>query len=202
MTDQAPPEISERVQRALLEVVSYIPPSSYQASQDPGAMVARIERSAKARAAGIAGALAIPPGPIGFLTIMPELYLIWKIQAQMVADIAAVYGKSAALRQETMLLCLFKHGAASLARDLLINVGQRVLVRRASLRFVQAVLARLGIRITQRAIGSGISRWIPIIGSGFVAAYAWYDTAKVAESAIELFSRDLELSHDSVDIPT
>lgn len=34
------------------------------------------------------------PGPLGLLTILPDMYAIWRVQAQLVADIAAVYGKT------------------------------------------------------------------------------------------------------------
>jgi len=59
----------------------------------------------------VAGTLALPPGPLGWMTILPEMVGVWKIQAQMVADIAALYGKTATLTQEQMLYCLFKHTA-------------------------------------------------------------------------------------------
>jgi hypothetical protein len=54
-----------------------------------------ITRRAAATAAVTAGSLAIPPGPLAWLTIVPELVAVGKIQAQMVSDIAGVYGKTA-----------------------------------------------------------------------------------------------------------
>jgi hypothetical protein len=55
------------------------------------------------------------------------------------------------------------------------------------------MLQKVGVRITQRVIEKGISRWIPILGALAVGAYAYYDTAQVAATAIELFSKDIEL---------
>ena len=56
-----------------------------------------------------AGALALPPGVVGWLTILPEMMGVWKIQRQLVADIAAIYGKHATLtpEQETLLITLY-----------------------------------------------------------------------------------------------
>jgi hypothetical protein len=51
----------------------------------------------------------------------------------------------------------------------------------------------VGIRITQRAIGKGISRWIPVIGAVGTGGYAYYDTSKVAETAIEIFSSEITI---------
>jgi hypothetical protein len=49
------------------------------------------------------------PGQLGLLTVLPDLVAMWRIQSQLVSDIAAVYGKTANLGREHMLWCLFKH---------------------------------------------------------------------------------------------
>jgi hypothetical protein len=181
------------LQKALYDVVSNIPSSRLPVSRDPGGKAAELISAAQKKSAVLAAACAIPPGPLGLLTIVPDLVGIWKMQSQLVADIAAVYGKTPALRREAMLLCLFKHGVASIGRDLLVRVGQRVLIRRASLRVIQALLAKVGIRVTQKLIGRGLSRWIPLVGAGVMGAYAWYDTGEVGRSAVELFGSDVDI---------
>ena len=140
-----------------------------------------------------AGGLALPPGPLGWLTILPELVVVWKFQAQMVADIAALYGKKATLTREQMLYCLFRHMAAQAVRDLVVRVGERFLVRRVSLQMFRAAAKAIGVRVTQRALGKGISRWLPIIGAVGVGAYVYMDTGNVADTAIELFEREIEV---------
>lgn len=177
----------------LVGLVSDIPLSTEPASANPKKRADAIAEKA-ARTAGIcAGALAAPPGPLGFATIIPDLIAVWRIQRGMVADIAAAYGKTSALQKEAMIYCLFKHGGAAAMRDLVVRVGQRYLVRRASLRLIQQLLEKVGVRVTQRLIGKGIARWVPVAGAVGVGAYAYYDTKKVATTAIELFSRDVEL---------
>jgi hypothetical protein len=129
---------------------------------------------------------------MGMLTILPDIMAIWHIQRQMVADIAAVYGKSKQLGKEEMLYCLFKHLASQVLRDVVVRVGERMLVRRTSLKFIQEMLKKIGVRITQRIAGRGISRWIPIVGAIGIGAYAFYDTAQVGETAIDLFEREID----------
>ena len=90
-----------------------------------------------------------------------------------------------------MLYCLFKHSAAQAVRDLVVRVGERYLVRRASLKTLQTVAKKIGIKVTQKALGKGISRWVPLISALGVGGYAWYDTASVAKTAIELFENEI-----------
>jgi hypothetical protein len=122
------------------------------------------------------------------LTIVPELVAIWRIQRQMVADIAAAYGASAELTRSHMLYCLFRHAAAQALRDVGVQVGARLLVREAPLRTLERVAAKIGIQLSRRVAGRGLSRWLPMVGAVGVGAYAYYDTRQVARTAIELFA--------------
>jgi hypothetical protein len=181
------------VTQSLFDLVSRIPVSAETASSDPSVRARAVARRAALRAAGISGTLALPPGPLGLATILPDLVSIWRLQQSMVADIAAAFGKTAFLRREAMMYCLFKHGSAALMRDLVVRVGERYLIRRAAVRVIQEALEKIGIRVTQRMVEKGVSRWIPVVGAVGVGAYAYYDTTKVARTAIELFSTDLVL---------
>ena len=131
------------------------------------------------------------------LTILPDLIAVWKIQAQMVSDIAGAFGKQAQLTKEAMIWCLFKHITGQVLRDIVVRVGERVLVRRASLRLMQSSLEKIGVRITQRLVGRTISRWLPLIGAVGIAGYAYYDTSSVGNAAIELFGSKLEVDESS-----
>lgn len=186
---------------ALFDLLLNKPGSSELANTQPSSRAGAIATSASRRAATISGALALPPGPLGLLTILPDLIAIWKIQQQMVADIAAVYGQRAQLRREVMIYCLFKHGSAALVRDLVVRVGERVLVREASLRVVQQILSRVGVRVTQQVLGRGLARWIPLLGAVGTGAYAYFDTKHVAKTAIELFSGRIETASPSLPPP-
>lgn len=186
-------DVPSKVASVILGFVGKIPNSKQTASRTPAESARSVAHGASAMAATAAATLALPPGPLGWLTILPEMVAVWKIQAQMVADIAALSGKTATLTQEQMLYCLFKHSAAQAVRDLIVQMGERVLVKRASLRVMQEVAQKVGLRVTQRAIGKGLSRWLPIIGALGVGAYAYYDTAQVARTAIELFEREIDL---------
>jgi len=187
-------KVSRTVAEAILNFIGRVPVSREHRSRNPAERARSIANSAAARAAVTAGSLALPPGPLGWLTILPELLMVWRIQAQMVADIAGIYGRQAALTREQMIYCLFRHLAAQAVRDLVVRVGERFLVQQVSIRVLQSIAEKVGVRITQQAIGKGVSRWVPVIGALGVGAYAYYDTGQVARTAIELFRHEVEIA--------
>src|SRR6187549_1832440 len=192
--DQGP---GNKIAEAILSFIGRIPETHEQKSRVPVKAAKAVANSAAAKAALAAGTLALPPGPLGWLTVLPELVTVWKIQGQMVADIAATYGRKSTLTREQMLYCLFRHMAAQTVRDLVVRVGERFLVRRVSLQTLQKVARKIGIQVSQRTLGKGLSRWLPVVGALGVAAYAYWDTGQVAATAIELFERDIDVQPES-----
>src|SRR5678810_180510 len=96
----------------LERVLADIPASAAAPTDSPDSAARKIARRAAKRAAVLSGTLALPPGPLGFMTLLPDIYLIWQTQRQMVADIFGVYGRSAELTRTHMLYCLFRHAAS------------------------------------------------------------------------------------------
>lgn len=184
-------EASNRVTRAILDFISQIPDSKVHSQRDPETEARRLTHRAAQRAALTAGTLALPPGPLGWLTILPELISIWKIQAQLVSDIAAAYGKHAELGREQMLWCLFRHTSAQAFRDLVVRLGDRLIFRRVSYGVIERVAKQIGVKVTQRALGEGLSRWMPVIGAIGVGGYAYYDTRQVAATAIAMLKSEI-----------
>ena len=186
--DAAPTGLGERLTRVVLDVAGAVPATDEHASRTPDERARAIAAAAANKAALAAGTLALPPGPIGWLTIVPELAAIWRIQRQMVADIAGVYGVSADLTRSHMLYCLFRHAAAQAVRDVGVQVGARLLIQDLPLRILERVAKKIGLSLSKRLVGRGITRWLPVIGALGVGAYAYYDTGQVAHTAIALFS--------------
>jgi hypothetical protein len=190
-----------RITSAILDFVSQVPDSKIGNSKDPATEARRLANRAAQRAALTAGSLALPPGPLGWLTLLPELIAIWKIQGQMVSDIAAAYGRHATLGREQMMWCLFRHTAAQAFRDLVVRMGDRLVFRRMSYSVAERVAKQVGVKLTQRTLSKGISRWLPVIGALGVGAYAYYDTGQVASTAIELFEGEIATEGDDAPKP-
>jgi uncharacterized protein (DUF697 family) len=179
---------------AIENIVASIPAPREAASSEPGSAARALARKSATRAAALSGALALPPGLFGMLTVLPDLIAIWRIQAQMVSDIAGLYGKEVELTRAHMVYCLFRHATSQVARDVVVRAGERMVIRQVSGGALKSVLTSVGMSVTQRVAGTVASRWLPVIGAAAVAGYAYFDTLQVAKTAISLLeTRDLAI---------
>lgn len=192
----------DKLTQVFTHLVSTIPRSKERGADHPSTRAKDLTLKAAARGALVAGTLSLPPGPLGMLTVLPDLMAVWRLQRQLVADIAACYGRTRHLGTEAMVYCLFRHAAAVVVRDLVARVGERAIVRRASVGVLERVLRRAGIELTQRVAGRTAARWVPIVGAVGIGAYAFYDTVQVGKTARSLFERDLEIETAGSDPPS
>jgi hypothetical protein len=195
-TTQLAAPVVGRIVDALEYAVSGVPATRERAIESPASTARVLARKAAARAAGLSGALALPPGLLGMLTVLPDLVAIWRIQAQLVSDIAGLYGKELQLTRTHMVYCLFRHAATQFARDVAVRTGQRLLVRQLSGGALKSALTSVGLSVTQRVAGTAASRWVPVIGAAAVAGYAYYDTLQVAKTAIRLLETPALMASD------
>lgn len=191
LRDGAPRDVEGAIERTIADVPL---PHTRQVA-DPDRQADVIAKVAARNAALLSGSLALPPGPFGMLTVLPDLYLIWKTQRQMVADIFALYGRSAELTRMHMLYCLFRHAASQVLRDVAVRTGQRVFVQQVSSGALKTIVSKVGITVSKRVAGSAASRWVPLAGAAAVGAYAYWDTLQVAKTARRL------LADPSLDAP-
>jgi hypothetical protein len=175
------------IAQAVLRIAGHVPTSNESVADNPRVAAQHLTRTAAKSAALTSGTLAMAPGPLGLITLLPDLVAVWKIQAQLVADIAAVYGSKSQLTQEHMLFCLFKHAASQAIRDVFVRAGERYIIKHVSLGALQSLAKQVGLKLSQRIVGSSASRFIPVLGAIGVGCYAYYDTAKVAATAVALF---------------
>ncbi len=173
---------------ALERVIADIPKPSTQKVDRPDEATDAIARRAARQAALLSGSLALPPGPLGIATLLPDLYLIWQTQRRMVSDMFGVYGLSAELTRSHMLYCLFRHAASHVLRDVAVRGGQRLVVRQLSGSVLRNALGDVGVIVSQRVAGNAAGRWIPLAGAAAVGAYAYWDTMQVAATARRLLT--------------
>jgi hypothetical protein len=186
-------ELLDKLFGILFKMIHEIPTSTEKETSEALIRSRKLISGASFKAAAISGALALPSGPLGWLTILPDLAAIWRLQAQMVADIGGAFGKKGKLTEESMIYCLFRHASAQVVRDLVTRMAERVVVQRGSLRVAENVLESVGIKLVHRVARGGLWRLLPAIGALAVAGYAYYDTDQVGQTAIEFFRKDIEL---------
>ncbi|MBW4695429.1 MAG: TerB family tellurite resistance protein [Lyngbya sp. HA4199-MV5] len=164
--------------------------------------VSSIIHSYSVKNAGISGAASLVPGPFGMLALIPELVSVIHNQLAMIYDIGAAYGKKDDMNKE-LLVGIFLTALGSGATSVLLMHGSKVLVKRVTLRVFQKVVVLLAGRITQQALKSAISKWLPGVGAVAMAAWTGYMTLQVGKKAEEILSREIELSDEPIeDIPT
>ncbi|WNO03821.1 hypothetical protein [Rhodoferax mekongensis] len=186
----APKPLRVQLASALLDIVVAVPESQETVQKNADVRAHAIARKAARQASMMAATLSLPPGWMGWLTVVPEMVGVWKIQAQMVADIAALHGKQSSLGKDQMLYCLFKHVSAQLFRDFAVRAGERAVVRSSTMKALEALALQISGKLLGSALKKSASRWIPLAGAVGVGAYAYYDTLQVAKSAHQLFAAD------------
>jgi hypothetical protein len=184
-----------------MDVLSRIPTTDEPHGSSPVTRARAIAKAAAIKTATVSGTLSLPPGPAGWLTVIPDLTIVWNIQSQMVADIAGAFGKQSFLGQEQMVYCLFRHAAAHTVRGMVIRAGERILIEKAPARVLATAVRKLGLPVAKRIAGRGLSRWLPVVGAVGVAGYAYYDTMRVATTTIELFRSEFVLPERTGDTP-
>lgn len=161
------------------------------AHSNPEKIVEEITKSAAWKAGTISATCSLPAGGLGFLTLLPELVMIFRIQGCLVKDIASIYGKSAELTRELLLFSLFKNGGAHLFRKFIEETGVKIMIRPTTVRAFQALLQKLGLDISRRVLRKNFSRWVPLAGAAITGSFAYFDTQAVGRNAQSIFSKEI-----------
>ncbi|SHK21136.1 EcsC family protein [Fibrobacter sp. UWB12] len=185
--DKKSESIQELFNSIVFNLITDIPDSLLCPNNDPDKRADVLIKQAALKAATVSTSLSIPAGFTGVLTSIPDIAAVWRIQAQLVSDIACTYGKFAMLSREAMVWCLFRHSAASLLRDVAVRTGSRIVVQKLSLTALQKLLQKIGVKISANFLGRIALRAIPAIGAIGNGAYTYFDTTEVGKTAMAYF---------------
>ena len=182
-TDKKMEKIKEKLSALLFELITDIPESLHSPTENSDEKIKKLIRQAAVKASLVSATLSVPAGVTGVLTSIPDIAAIWRIQAQLVSDIAATYGKFAMLSREAMVWCLFRHSAAQLVRDIAVRTGSRIVVQKVSFAVLETLLKKIGLKVSTKFLGRAALRAIPAIGALGNGAYSFYDTTEVGKTA-------------------
>ncbi len=186
-TDEKMEKIKEKLSALLFELITDIPESLHSPTENSDEKIKKLIRQAAVKASLVSATLSVPAGVTGVLTSIPDIAAIWRIQAQLVSDIAATYGKFAMLSREAMVWCLFRHSAAQLVRDIAVRTGSRIVVQKVSFAVLETLLKKIGLKVSTKFLGRAALRAIPAIGALGNGAYSFYDTTEVGKTAAAYF---------------
>ena len=185
--DKKEESIQEMVYSIIFNLITDIPDSLLAPIKDPDKRAEILIKQAALKAAAVSTTLSVPAGLTGVLTSIPDIAAVWRIQAQLVSDIASTYGKFGMLSREAMVWCLFRHSAASLLRDVAVRTGSRIVVQKLSLSALQKLLQKIGVKVSTNFLGRIALRAIPAIGAIGNGAYTYFDTNEVGKTAMAYF---------------
>jgi hypothetical protein len=185
-------EFAERILSLVTDIDDYKSPYA-KAVGDPSAIVEVITEDACYKTFAISAGLSIPPGFLGILSILPELFMIYRIQARLVKDIATLYGKEASLSAELLFYCLFKQTGIHILRNFIQETGAKILIRPSTLRMMEKLAEKIGFEVTRSTLKKSIFRFLPFVGAIFSGGLSYYDTKKIGESSSALFSKEILL---------
>ncbi|AYV56051.1 hypothetical protein EFP84_11390 [Leptospira kmetyi] len=163
---------------------------------DPSDFIQECVQKASIRAGAISLGLSIPKRHFGYLTLLPEMILFYRIQGHLVKDIAALYGKESQVSPEVMSYCIFPDKNHALIRSIVRDAGSRVLVRPASLEILRSIGFHLGWKLFRKNGGNSSSKfaWLPYIGAILNGGISFLDTKTTGRRAAELFQKELEFT--------
>lgn len=179
--------IKEKTGRLLFDLVTSIPDSLMSPSELPEKKIKKLIHKSALKTGILSTTFSMPAGMVGVLTIIPDLMSIWRIQAQLVADIAASYGQIAVLSREAMVWCLFRHTATQLVRDIAVRTGSRIITQKVSVSALRILLQKIGLETSTKMLSRTLFRAIPAIGAIGSGAYSYYDTQEVGKTAEAYF---------------
>jgi len=147
--------------------------------------------------AAISGGSSLIPGPWGMVAVVPEIAQVMRNQMELVYDIGVACGKTEVINKE-LLLAIFLTAMGTGGAGLIVMHGGKILVKRSSLQIFQKIVNLLAGKITQSALKSAVSKWVPLVGAMFMAWVSGKLTESIGQKAKEMFSQEIEVSKEEL----
>lgn len=174
--------ISNRLIETITEPVTPI-----EIKNEPAVLQAYVRKTAL-KTASISAALAVPGGVAGFVSMIPEVAAIWKLQAQMVSSIALSHGYEEQPGREQMIWCMFRQFGLGVVSKYVFRQGGVYVSKKMSGAAFQSALKSVGLKLITQQGGRGLSRIVPIAGSLTSGALSFRDTTRVGSNALRLYT--------------
>lgn len=180
-----------------LEASSRVPGSAATAAGAGAEKIENIINKCAIENAAISGSAGLIPGPWGMVAVVPEIAAVMRKQIGMVYDIGVANGKEAYITKE-ILAGIVLSAIGTGATGLFVMHGSKILVKRTSLRVFQKIVSLLAGKVTQQALKSAITKWLPIVGAAFMAWLSGHMTQKIGRAAQAFFNQEIELSDTEI----
>jgi uncharacterized tellurite resistance protein B-like protein len=139
---------------------------------------------------GISGML---PGPAGLIAIIPELKSTLENQIVMIYDIGVAHGKEEQMSKEMVLALAMQSGLGSIGINALARQGEKILIKKASVKVFQQLAKIMGIRLTAGVIKSAVAKFVPVLGGLAIGVWVKYTTTEMGENTAVILSKKIDI---------
>lgn len=190
-------DAASQVSDWIARIISEIPEPRLEGKPSEEIYVRKIIKNSALKSSSVSAALAIPGGVMGFVSVLPDIATVWRIQSQMISDIAAAHGKSSLVTREQMLWCMFRQVAVGLMKEYIVQEGTKFVVKKGSEQALKGILGKVAHGVVKTQGAKSLSKVVPVLGSVSAGALTYYDTWRVGKNAHELYSRQIILLPES-----
>lgn len=140
---------------------------------------------------------AIPPGPVGLLTILPEVLAVTKVQINLIYKIAAYFKKQTILRDNPRLIIIILANAlgVSIGKSLVAHYGEVLVLRAIESAMLKKVTQKvgqgIGAKIVARITSKGVLRFVPVVLAPLFGQLSRSMTIKIGKEADKIFGGDI-----------
>lgn len=144
----------------------------------------------------ISASFSILPPPINTIAAIPEIAVLYRNHCAMIYDLAVAHNKEHQLSKE-LVLGILTSSAFPVPFELIRVQGNKIIVRRYSLKMFQIICNAFGANILQKTIKSALTKIIPYAGAALLSAWTNYTTRAIGKTAIEILSK--QISEDNAE---
>jgi uncharacterized protein (DUF697 family) len=178
-------------ERILENILNTLGPDPGEITVDgsPQKMIRKASRAAFLISTGA----GIPSGPVGLVTIVPEIVAITRLQINLILRVAKFYQQEAKVNKTIILTVLGVAMGVVLKHALINKVGARIIVKSLSAEGAKRITREIGEKFAVGLLKRGIGRWVPLMLAPIFGYLSLSMTRKVGREAESLFSHELEV---------
>lgn len=182
---------TEAVTNWIVQSIAKIPEPKINDIPSDEVYIKKLIKHSALKSSSVSAVLSIPGGVAGILSVLPDMAAVWRLQSQMVSNIAAAYGKHSQVNSNQMLWCLFRQFGVGVLKEVVVQKGSNYLIRQIGPKVKQQILQTVGQNIVKAQGTKIFSKAIPLVGSVSAGALTYYDTWRVGKNAMEFYSKEL-----------
>ncbi len=177
----------------LAKALSEVPEPKLLGKPNDEVYLKKIIKHSALKSSSVSATLALPGGVLGYLSMIPDMAVVWQIQSQLISNIAAAYGKHSLVTREQMLWCMFRQIGVGALKEVIVQQGSQYIVKQIGPKLKKQILEKIGYNVLKASGGKAFSRIVPLVGTVSAGALTYYDTWRVGKNAMEFYSRDVIL---------